>query len=281
MNMKKYTLTFLLTSVFLVGLFSQNYNNIKKAHLFTVSTGYSYHIVKDDVVSPSIYSGSKIPIRVNYFYQGFKNRQTFSFFFNRVKLKSDIPDLPNNLSHYTDNVYSSLDYSYNKRIYNLSIYQVQCFLGGKYKSFLNYRVHYFLENQAEFTFEQINSIGLNLLIEKRFFCSEDFIQFSMHTPFIAYSIYNNIYSEKAYMNQIININNSNIDMWKILKGGKLVTINKFFEFQIELSYTKFITKRIGLNVNYGLDYYSFAQYKQILHATYLNTQLLIGAIIKI
>ena len=255
--------------------------HFEKFYLLTIHTGYSFYESKDDVISPFLYSGSSIPINIGYKYFSKNIRRVFSLYYDKVKLQSSITDLPDGLLHYTNNIYVFLESSYNKRIYTSSKSNIDCFLGGKFKSIFNFREHYYSESMTEFNLEQFNSLCLNFLLEKMVLSNKSIININFTMPIITYSIYNNIFNEKAYFNQLINIDNSNINLGHILANGKFITLNKLMELQTEISYAKFINKKIGFDLMYRFDYYSFAQYKQLLYSKYLTSQLLIGLTYKI
>jgi hypothetical protein len=100
-------------------------------------------------------------------------------------------------------------------------------------------------------------------------------------PFLSYSVANDTYNSMGYFTQFNDISNPNINLWQIFKNGKMISLNKFIELQTELSYTKFITKRLGIGVKCGFDLYSFAEYEQLLYSKYLNTNILIGLTFKL
>ena len=67
---------------------------------------------------------------------------------------------------------------------------------------------------------------------------------------------------------------------KIISNGEFVTFNKLFEFQTDLSYSRFLTNHIGLKLEHQMNFYSIAHYRDLLYARYLNFQYLLGLIIK-
>jgi hypothetical protein len=251
------------------------------SHFFTLYSGYSSQVMKDDVFSPFIYSGYHAPIVIDYDYMRANSRHTFSVSYIKTKLKSGIPDLANGLTHYTGSYFASLSYSYSRIVFSVPRYKVQCFIGGRYKSFVNLRNHHYSENRVESNFEQISTVGLNFTIEKRFLRNNNLLRFNIHTPLLGYSIYNDLYSEKSYMGKTFDINNPNVELWKILKSGKVISLNKYFELQSDISYTKLVSKKVGFSLSCGFDYYSFAQYKQLFRSRNLITQLLLGLTVKI
>ena len=147
-------------------------------------------------------------------------------------------------------------------------------------SLLNYRnFHYYKDYSLDFA-EQLNSIGINFLMEKRIgYRKEDYLRFNINVPLAAYVIlkdrYNGVVSET-----INKLDFKNNPIFNIVTHGDVVTLNKLIEYQTELSYTKFLSKSIGFEFQHRLHFYYFSHYKNLLHTRYLNNQYLIGFIVK-
>jgi hypothetical protein len=259
----------------------------ENAHYFSFNSGFSKNVIKDDAMSPYIYSGSNVPVNLNYRYIGNKSRQNASVYFDNVKLNTSATSAARPVK----NLNALIEYSYNRLFYSVPKYRVQFFIGGKFKSLLNLRQFDFLSGNNSLIFEQINSLDINFNIEKQFLTKNDFISFNLNLPVIAYSVWNNIYNpgDKIYDlvcknddNIVVNGNQSKGKYFiTAFKNGEFITLNKFFEVQAELCYTKFVSKRIGLNLKYVMHYYSFAQYEHLFYLKYFNTQFLIGLTVKI
>lgn len=254
---------------------------IKSKHLLGIYTGYSRHIIRDDVASPLIYSGTQAPIVFTFKYTGSKSRQTFTFYVDNLELNSSITNKSGYYLHYADNFNALLDYSYNRKAFSIIPIQTDCFLGVKLLSVLNYRnFHYHSGNSILFA-EQLNSVGINFLMEKKVgSAKDDYLRFNINVPLIAYVVLNNRY------NAVVSDTFNKIDftknvIWQIFTNGEVVTLNKLVEYQTELAYTKFLTKHIGLEFQHRLHFYYFSQFKELLHARYLSNQFLLGLTIKL
>jgi len=253
----------------------------KSVHLFGIYTGVSRHIIRDDVASPLIYSGSKAPFVFTYRYIGSKSRQSFTFYIDDLELHSSITDKSGYYWHYADNINALLDYTYTRKAFTISPIRTDCFLGFKFLSVLNYRnLHYDNDNSILFV-EQLNSLGINLLMEKRIgSVKDDYLRFNVNVPILAYAVLSNRY------NSVVSETFDKIDfnknvLWQVLTNGEFVTLNKLVAYQTELSYTVFLTKHIGIELEHRLHFYNFSHYKDLLHARYLNNQFLIGLIVKL
>jgi len=253
----------------------------KPIHLFGIYTGVSRHIIRDDVASPLIYSGSKAPFVFTYRYIGGKSRQSFTLYFDNLELHSSVTNKSGYYWHYADNINALLDYTYTRKAFSISPIRTDCFLGSKFLSVLNYRnFHYYNDNSILFV-EQLNTLGVNFLMEKKIgSAKDDYLRFNINVPVIAYAVLGNRY------NAVVSETFDKIDFNKnvlvqVFTNGEVVTLNKLFAYQTELSYTKFLTKHIGIEFEHRLHFYNFSYYKDLLHARSLSNQFLVGLIVKL
>ena len=203
------------------------------------------------------------------------------FYIDNLELNSSITDKSGYYMHYADNLNAELEYSYLRKAFSIKKIKTECFFGGKFLSVLNYRnFHYYSGNSIIFT-EQLNSIGINFLMEKKVGSTkDDYLRFNINVPIIAYVVLNDRY------NAVVSETFDKIDfnknvLWQIFTNGDVVTLNKLFEYQTELSYTKFLTKHIGVEFEHRFHFYYFSQFEDLLHARYLSNQFLIGLIVKL
>jgi hypothetical protein len=252
----------------------------KSKHLLGVYTGYSHHIIRDDVASPLIYKGSQAPFAFTYKYMGSKSRQSANFYIDHLELSSSVTDKSGYWQHYADNWNATLDYSYLRKAFTIAKVNTNCFLGIKLLGLLNYRnFHYYKDYSVVFA-EQLNSIGINFMMEKKLgIKQDDCLRFNVNVPLAAYVIlkdrYNGVVSETFNK-----IDFKDKPILNIITHGDIVTLNKLIEYQTELSYTRFLSKSFGFEFQHRLHFYNFSHYKDLLHAQYLNNQYLMGLIIK-
>ena len=253
----------------------------KSIHLFGIYTGVSRHIIRDDVASPLIYSGSKAPIVFTYRYIGRKSRQSFTFYFDNPELKSSITDKSGYYPHYADNINALLDYAYTRKAFTINPIGIDCFLGFKFLSELNYRNFHYYEGNSILFAEQLNSLGINFLMEKKVgSAKDDYLRFNINVPVIAYAALGNRYNS-VVSETFNNIDFNNNVLLHVFTNGEIVTFNKLVAYQTELSYTKFLTKHIGIEFQHRLHFYNFSHYKDLLYARYLSNQFLVGLIVKL
>ena len=271
-------LTFILICILFNGS-AQDTTLFKSGHLFGIYTGYSNHIIKDDIISPLLHKGTKVPIGLEYSYQSDKSKQAVSVFYNELVLKSSISN--SQFSPFTNNINAELGYSYNRKLYSISKINTDFYLGGKFICEISYREHFYNNYYNEVSGEQMTSVGFNFIILKKFInSSNDHLYFNFNMPLVAYSVLNNRY------NVIVGEATDNIDedknlYWEIFKNGEFVTLNNLQEFQTILCYTMFVSKCFGLEFKHQFHFYNIVQYKDTFYARHLNNQFSIGIIIKI
>jgi hypothetical protein len=251
---------------------------LKSRHLIGIYTGYSKHIIKDDIISALKYKGSTAPIGLKYSFQKAKYIQDLTLYYDKTILKSSI--LNSQFSPYTNNLSAIIGYTYNRKIYSNSKINTDFYLGGKFIWEINYREHFYNSYFNEISGEQITSIGLNLIILKNFLSSDDDLYFEFNIPILAYSVFNNRY------NTVVGDATENVDeakniYWQLIQNGQIITLNNFQEFQSTVCYSKFLLNNFGLLFKYQLRFYNLVQYKDTFYVRHLNNQFNIGFIFKI
>jgi hypothetical protein len=270
----------IIFNIFLcLNIFSQDSLTFKTLHYVAFQTGYSRHIVKDDIISPLVYRGSQIPVSFNYQFFSGNSIQSISLFFDNLNLTSSITIHSPAEAFYTINYNAFINYSYCLKLYSFSRWNISVFAGGEIKSLLNLRDHYYNNYTHYNTGEFVSDLGFSFLIIKRFASSQnDLLSFRYSMSIVAYDMLNYLYnanvakkmSTDAGQNTFINL----------IKAVRPVTINNYFEFQTEISYTKFINKFIGFELKQYFQYYNEKKFDELLYTKYVNNQYLVGLIIK-
>lgn len=250
-----------------------------KKHQIGISTGFSKHIIQDDVISPFIYKGIKAPIWIKYKYFGVKFNHNFDAYFNQPKLESDITNRNRNSSHYTDNVNIYLNYSVNQKIYSINKYRTDIFIGGKFKSYLNYRSHHYTNYAQATSAEQSTSLDFMLSLKKRYNSNNDLITFNFSLPIVSYALLSGTYNAKV-STKYYGIDTDKNIMFQLFKNGDFVFLNKLFEFQGELSIYKSLDNTIAFGLCYYFHFYSFEKHPDLNRTKYTNNQLLLEILIK-
>jgi hypothetical protein len=262
---------------------SSTNNAFEPQHLLTLSSGISSHTVRDEMMSPLLYRGTQIPLAFTYRFRGLENRHTFLFYFDNTELKSSITKVINDaaVSHYIKNLHLDFEYSFSTRAVVFENIHTTCFLGARLSSILNLRNHYFLQDKNHMSAEQMTGLGIYLLTETSFQNeSNNFLEMEINIPCISYALLNNRYNANV-SEKFDDLNFEQNILWQLVKKGDVVTFNKLFEVQADVSYIFFVSNHIGFDLQYRLQYYSFAQYKDLFHAQVLNNQFLIGLTVKL
>ena len=108
-------------------------------HLFSLSSGISFHTVRDEMMSPLKYGGSQIPLEFSYRYRGVSNRHTVLFYFDNTELNSSITRVYNDepVSHYIKNLNLNFEYSSATKVTTFENFNTIGFLGARFSSMLN------------------------------------------------------------------------------------------------------------------------------------------------
>jgi hypothetical protein len=249
-------------------------------HLFTLSSGMSVHTVRDEMMSPLLYRGTQIPIELSYRFRGLWNRHTLLLSYDNGELNSSITDKTREL-HYVKNLDLNLEYSFAAHIAAVEDLHTACFLGARFSSMLNMRNHYFLQDKNHMSAEQMTGLGIYLLTETSFQNeSGNVLRVEINIPCISYAVLSNRYNANV-SEKFDGLNFEQNILWQLFKKGDVVTFNKLFEVQADVSYIFFVSNHIGFGLQYRLLYYSFAQYQDLFHARVLNNQFLLGLTVKL
>jgi hypothetical protein len=263
--------------------FSQENPNIvsaKTQHIFTLSSGMSLHSLRDEMMSPLIYSGNQIPIEFSYRFRGLSSRHNLLFYYDNSELKSSITN-KTSASHYINNLNLNFEYSFGTKVKVLEDLNTTCFLGARFSSMLNLRNHYFSQGMSHESAEQMTSLGIYFLSESYFQKeSNNYLRVEINIPFISYALLNNRYNANV-SEEFDDIDVEKNILWQLFKKGNFVSFNKLFEIQADISYNIFVSNHIGFDLRYRFKYYSFEQHESQLHSKVLNNQFLIGMMVKL
>ena len=263
--------------------FSQEDSNMvsfEARHLFTLCTGMSLHTVRDEMMSPLMYRGTQIPIEFSYRFRGLCNRHTFLFYYDNSELNSSITN-KTRASHYIQNLNLNFEYSFAAKVLAFEEFKTTCYVGARFSSMLNMRNHYFIQGKSHMSAEQMTGLGIYLLTETSFQNeSNNFLSIEINIPCISYALLNNRYNANV-SDKFDDLNFEQSILWQIFKKGDLVTFNKLFEIQADVSYNIFVSNHIGFGLRYRFQYYSFEQYQSLFHSKVLNNQFLIGMMVKL
>jgi hypothetical protein len=252
-------------------------------HTFTLSTGLSLHTVRDEMMSPLLYRGTQAPLAFSYRFRGTESRHTVFLYYDNAELNSSITALANNaaLPHYINNLHLTFEYAFATRAAVFENLNTTCFVGAELSSILNLRNQYFRRDNNHMSAEQMTGLGIFLLTETSLQReSENILSVEIGIPCISYALLNNRYNANV-SEHFDGLDFEKNLLWQLLSKGDVVTFNRLFEVQADVSYMIFLSNHIGFDVRYRFLYYSFAQFEDLFHARVLNHQFLVGVTVKL
>lgn len=252
-------------------------------HVLTLSSGISSHAVRDEMISPLMYRGTQLPLAFTYRFRGLESRHTALFYFDNTELNSSITKITNDvaLSHYIKNLNLNFEYSFSTKAALFEDLNTTCFLGARLSSMLNLRNHYFLQDKNHMSAEQMTGLGIHVLTETTLQQeSDNYLRVEINIPCISYVLLTDRYNANV-SEKFNDVDFEEGLLWQLFKKGDFVTFNRLFEVQADVSYTYFVSNHIAFDLQYRLQYYSFAQYQDLFHARVLNNQFLLGVTVKL
>jgi len=268
---KRFRIFISLQLLILVNLIAQEPTAPLPQNIFGLSTGICSHIVKDDLMSPLIYKGTQSPIYISGKYLNSNTRFSLSLFYDELDLESSITDKSYYLNHYSKNTNILLDCSLNKKFYSFENIKLTCFAGGKLKLLINSRDHYYTTDVDYVFGDNMASGDINFFIEKHFSNSEKSLMYFNFSMPLAAVVYNN----NKY-NANVTKNPSDYNSY-----FEVVTINKLFEVQTELSFVHFFGRYVGFELKHQFHFFYLDKYEDLLHSKFVINQYLFGLIVKI
>jgi hypothetical protein len=262
---------------------SSTTTSFEPQHLLTLSTGISSHTVRDEMMSPLLYRGTQAPLAFSYRYRGVENRHTVLLYYDNTDLKSSITKSTNDVAvaHYINNLHLNFEYSFSARAAVLENLHTSCFLGARLSSIFNLRNHFFMQDKNHMSAEQMTGLGIHLLTETAIQPeSNNFLRVEINIPCVSYVLLADRYNANVGQ-KLDNIDFEKSILWQLFKKGDFVSFSRLFEVQADVSYIFFVSNHIGFDLQYRLQYYSFAQYQDLFHARVLNNQFLFGLTVKL
>jgi hypothetical protein len=257
-------------------------SHTNRFHIFSLYTGYSKYIERDDAMSPFKYRGHSLPVEISYRYSGTKSHQIFYANFDNLRLRSSLPDYANaGLNHYVQSTNIQVGYSYLRKAFSFHEYHFNIYVGGEISSLLNLRQHAYIHNNEFLMLDQFSSLGVKALLEKRFASNKQLAFFSINIPFVSYVLMGNTYN--AYVGEKTDplMNFSGNTLVYLAKKGDFVSFNSLVYFKTDFSFSQFFSDHIGVECRFSLRYYKFTQYQDLNYSKNLQSQFLIGLVGKL
>jgi hypothetical protein len=252
-------------------------------HLLTLLSGISVHTVRDAIVSPLLYGGTQAPLVFSYRFRGSGSRHTLLLSYDDTQLHSAITRTANHgaISHYINNLHLNLEYSYATSAAVCEDLNTTCFVGARLQSFLNLRRHWFIQGKNHLSAEQMTGLGISVLTETALPReSGNVLRVGVNVPCIFYVLLGDRYNANVG-EKLDDLDLEQNLLWQLFKRGDVVTFNKLIEIQADLSYLYYVSHSIGIELQYRLQYYSFAQYQQLFHTRVMSNQFLLGLTVRL
>jgi hypothetical protein len=253
-----------------------------KAHIFSLRTGITKYVEKDDAMSPFIYRGSALPMEISYRFLGTKSRQVFYANFDNLRLSPSIPNYENaGLSHYVRSTNIQIGYSYMRNSFSLPKCHCNLYLGCEISSLLNLRHHAYIYNNEFVMLDQFNSLGFTAQLEKQFANKKRGAFLGIEIPVVSYVLMGNTYNyyvgEKT--DPLINYNGNVLSY--LAKNGNFVSFDKLVYYKTDFSFIQLIGKHIGIEGKYSFRYYRFSQFQNLNYSKNLQSIFSLGLIGKL
>ena len=249
---------------------------------FSLYTGLTNNVTRDDAMSPFKYRGHSIPVEISYSYFSTKNRQIFYASFDNLRLRSSLPNFENaGLNHYVQSTNFQMGYSYLLRAVRLTKYQCDLYLGGEISSFVNLRQHAYIQNNEYLMIDQFNSLGFKAQFEKRFGNTKQTASVSLSIPLVSYVLMGDTYN--AFVGSEIDplVNYSGNMLYYLAKKGDFVSFNRLVYFKTDFSLVHFVGSHLGIEGRVCVRYYKYTQYQDLNFSRNLQNQFLAGIVYRL
>jgi len=257
-------------------------HDINKFHQISLITGVSKNIERDDAMSQFKYKGYSAPFEIGYKHNGNISHLIFYAGYDKQRLTSSLPDYgAAGLIHYVNSTNIQIAFSYLLRTIKSERYRIELYLGAELGSLINLRQQAYCNNNEFLMLDQFNSLGFTAQLEKQFANNRQKAVITVNIPLISYMLMGNTYN--AYVGEKIDgLMNYNGNMLSYLvKKGDFVSFGKLVCFKSDISFTRFLSKNIGIEIKHTLRYYKVTQYKELNYSKNLQNSFLAGIVFKL
>jgi len=208
-----------------------------------LSTGLCRFTVKDEVISPLIYKGGSVQIRLQYDRRKEKNAHSVTITYASPKLRSE------QSSSYTNTYYGLIQYQYQRTI--KSTKKSDWGLGTGTQLYALYKQQYYSKGGTSQAGDLFASIPLHASFRKRIKGNKEL------TIQAGYSVISWIVGEVYSLNQppASMLYDDGFSLGHLLDGGKWTA--GVVDFQSVVTYRYAIHPRLGLSLTYWFRYYQY------------------------
>jgi hypothetical protein len=127
----------------------------------------------------------------------------------------------------------------------------------------------------------MTGLGIHLLTETAIQQgSNNYLRVEINIPCISYVLLSDQYNANV-SDTFDDVDLERSILWQLVKKGTIVTFNRLFEVQADVSYIFFVSDHISFDLQYRLLYYSFVKYADVSYARVLNNQCLVGMTVRL
>lgn len=243
-------------------------------HLIGFSTGLTRGAVRDEIMSPLMYSGVHAPLQLTYLYRGPVTRHTILLSYSAGDLTSSITNTPT-AAHLVTSHHAAISYAWATTVMTLEECNTSCFAGVALTGLLNLRQHHFTKGQSHTNAEQMFGLGISLSTETSLAQgSPNILRCEIGMPCISYALLTDHYN--ANVTTTIYAQGADTDVWSIFRRGRFVWPGSLFDLRASVAYLMYITDHVGIDMQYHIRYYTYPEYEDLFRARVLTHQLLLG-----
>lgn len=236
-------------------------NSPKLNSYFQTSAGFSYFNLRDQATSPLLYSGLSFvsQLKLNFVSEKMRHGFEFSFVYGNLNPYSSIS------SANLENLRGEINHYYVRKIKQFNLVHLNVFAGASINIRGGFRNHSRFTNNS-FSFDQTNSLNLNLLAELPFnlFRREFLLSYHSFIPVYAFIVRPSFASSvpEGFTEQ----SGNNISDY--LSSGFHATLNKYFRWNNSFELQYIIRNNNRIRLSYSWDYYKIEGLKTMESASH-------------
>jgi hypothetical protein len=244
-------------------------------HYLALSSGLIRGAVRDEMMSPMMYTGTSLPLQLSYSYRGSDIRHALLLSYSADDLTSSITD-PRTSAHTIARTRLELSYTLALKVLDLPDLRTSCFAGGEISGLLDVRKHTFQKDRSHSNVDQLAGLGIGLLTETRLQDgTKNLLRCAIGIPVLTYTYLLDHYNPNV-SSTIDNLGDEEDVVWELIKRGRVVSFGQLFEIRAAVAYLLMLGNHIGLDLQYRFHYYTYSEYEPILRAHVLTNQFLLG-----
>jgi hypothetical protein len=249
---------------FILFLFTANYciAEEKPLRFFDFSFGYNYHYLRDEGMSPLIYSGSAASISSGFEKRSAKSIHRISILFAYGRLKPAEKKI--NPSVCT-NLRGEIDYRFHRLLRKYADGALQLYLGGAWQLLSVARLHNrYVNNDVNYEF--VISLSPDAMLAYDFKIREARFAAKVELTIPLFSFY----VRPAYASSLPEgfIAQEGSDFKAFWKSGHVATVNRMFRLIYSMDLEYVLSNNNRLSFGYAWDYYRIGDYNRIKAAAH-------------